>query len=98
MLARVSEAMRVRLGAHLRQLILFGSRARGEARADSDYDFLVVVDEVTRDVRDIIDDIAGEMLVQFGIVVSAFPTSEEARLSRKYSPLLMNVGKEGIPV
>ena len=29
------------------RIILFGSRARGEARADSDYDLLVVLSQVT---------------------------------------------------
>jgi predicted nucleotidyltransferase len=98
MLARLSRVMRSRLGGHLRRLVLFGSRARGDARADSDYDLLVVVDEVSREVKDAVDEIAGEMLYRFGIVVSAFPTSEEDAQSRKYSPLLMNVAKEGVPV
>ena len=40
--------MRERLGAHLKQLILFGSRARGDETAEFDYDFLVVVNEVSR--------------------------------------------------
>jgi predicted nucleotidyltransferase len=98
MLARLSGDMRSRLGAHLQRIVLFGSRARGDARADSDYDLLVVVDEVNRNVTDTIDDIAGQMLHRFGIVVSAFPTSEEATRSRRYSPLLMNVAKEGVLV
>ncbi|MBM4395122.1 MAG: nucleotidyltransferase domain-containing protein [Deltaproteobacteria bacterium] len=29
---------------HPMRIVLFGSRARGDARADSDYDFLVVAD------------------------------------------------------
>ncbi|MCR6630683.1 MAG: nucleotidyltransferase domain-containing protein [Magnetospirillum sp.] len=32
-----------------RQVILFGSRARGDARDDSDYDLVVVVDDDTPD-------------------------------------------------
>lgn len=32
-----------------RRIILFGSRARGDARADSDYDLVVVVDDDTPD-------------------------------------------------
>lgn len=32
---------------HPRRIILFGSQARGQARRDSDYDFLVVVDDDT---------------------------------------------------
>lgn len=31
-------------GFSLRQILLFGSRARGEAQPDSDWDFLIVVD------------------------------------------------------
>lgn len=31
-------------GLRLQQVLLFGSRARGEARPDSDWDFLVIVD------------------------------------------------------
>jgi predicted nucleotidyltransferase len=34
-----------------RMIILFGSRARGEAAADSDYDLLVVVDDDTAPER-----------------------------------------------
>ena len=98
MLARLSKDIRARLGEHLRRIILFGSRARGDAKPDSDYDLLVVVDKVDRNVKEAIDDIAGEMLYQFGAVVSAFPTSEEVTKSRKYSPLLINVAKDGVLV
>jgi len=97
-LARLSQNLRSRLGKNLQQLVLFGSRARGDARADSDYDLLVLVNEVNRGVKDAIDDVAGEMLYEFGMVVSAFPTSKEAVRSRKYSPLLLNVAKEGVAI
>ena len=40
------DAVIARLGPHLRQILLFGSRARGDATVDSDYDLLVVVDKV----------------------------------------------------
>jgi predicted nucleotidyltransferase len=32
--------------AHPRKIVLFGSRARGDATSDSDYDLLVVKDEI----------------------------------------------------
>ena len=35
-------------GARVSRIILFGSRARGDARADSDYDLLVIVRAATR--------------------------------------------------
>ena len=36
-----AQEVRNRLGPHLRQVILFGSRARGDATEYSDYDFVV---------------------------------------------------------
>lgn len=35
-----------RLGVGVRRILLFGSRARGTARPDSDWDFLIIVDRV----------------------------------------------------
>lgn len=43
--------LRQRLGTHLRQILLFGSRARGDAQDGSDYDMLVVVDHRTPKLR-----------------------------------------------
>ncbi|MCB0226825.1 MAG: nucleotidyltransferase domain-containing protein [Anaerolineae bacterium] len=36
--------MHQQLGSHLKQVILFGSRARGDFTPDSDYDCLVFVE------------------------------------------------------
>src|SRR5450759_5454041 len=45
----VVEQLRAQLGARLRAIVLFGSRARGDARLDSDIDLLVVADGLPRD-------------------------------------------------
>ncbi|MBI1923079.1 nucleotidyltransferase domain-containing protein [Candidatus Poribacteria bacterium] len=37
---------RIQKAAHPRKIVLFGSRARGDAEPDSDYDLLVVKDEI----------------------------------------------------
>lgn len=87
-----------KLGDHLRQVLLFGSRARGDATAGSDYDLLVVVDQVDSTVTNGIDTIAGEALLEHGALLSAFPISEDDRIRRKYSPLLINVAREGVAV
>ncbi len=92
------DAVVARLGPHLRQILLFGSRARGDATADSDYDLLVVVDKVDEAVTHGIDAIAGQALLEHGAALSAFPIAEEDRVRRKYSPLLMNVAREGVAV
>jgi len=95
-IARLRRDLKFRLGKNLQQIVLFGSRARGDAKPDSDYDVLVLVKDVNRSVKDAIDDIAGELLCEFGMVVSAFPTTEESVRSRRFSPLLMNVNREGV--
>lgn len=92
------DALARALGAHLKQVLLFGSRARGDATAESDYDLLVVVDKVDSNVVRDIDDIAGKALLNHGAVVSAFPIAEEERTRRRYSPLLINVAREGVAV
>ncbi len=84
------------LGDHLRQVLLFGSRARGTANADSDYDLLVVVDHVNSSVTNGIDAITGQALLEHGAVLSAFTVAEDDRVRRKYSPLLINVSREGV--
>ena len=88
--------MRRRLGAHLKQVILFGSRARGDAAPDSGYDCLAVLDEVSPVLTGIIDEVAGEILYQYSAVFSVFPIAEERYHQPMYSPFLMNVYKEGI--
>jgi type III restriction enzyme len=45
---RLADAIRARDGSRIRRIILFGSRARGEARPDSDFDLLVVVRDTPR--------------------------------------------------
>ena len=87
-----------KLGHHLRQVLLFGSRARGDATAESDYDLLVVVDRVDSAVTNGIDAIAGQALLEHGAVLSAFTIAEDDRARRKYSPLLINVAREGVAV
>jgi predicted nucleotidyltransferase len=90
------QKMRKRLGTHLKQVILFGSRARGDDVPGSDYDCLVVLDEVSPMVVDTIDEIAGELLYQHNAVFSVFPITEERHQQETYSPFLMNVQREGI--
>jgi uncharacterized protein len=92
------EAVMARLGKHLRQVLLFGSRARGDATAESDYDLLVVVDQVDSSITKWIDAIAGQVLIEHGAVLSAFPITERDRVRRRYSPMLINAAREGVPV
>jgi len=48
---RLCEVIRKTEGPAVERVILFGSRARGDARPDSDFDLLVVVDEIAADAK-----------------------------------------------
>ena len=90
------EQVRAALGARLKRIVLFGSRARGDSTPESDYDCLIVVDEPTSAIRNKLYDIAGEVLVEHSIVVFAYPISEARFDDWQHDPLLMNVQREGV--
>ena len=46
MLDQVVEALRAALGERLVSVVLFGSRARGDAKPESDWDLLVIAGEL----------------------------------------------------
>jgi predicted nucleotidyltransferase len=85
-------------GERLKDVILFGSYARGEAHAGSDIDVMVVLrGDVTpgREIDRMIDVIT-DLNLKYGILLSVVPVAEEKYLQRN-SPLLLNVRREGIP-
>ena len=81
----------------LEKLVLFGSRARGDADPDSDIDVLVVlagtVDGLT-EIDDTIGIVADVSLKHDCVVTCVFVSNEEYRT--RQSPLMMNVRREGI--
>ena len=90
------QEMRNKLGGDLKQFILFGSRARGDNTSYSDYDCLAILDQMSPEIGDTIDEIAGEFLYQYNAVFSVFLISEKQHRQQSYSPLLMNIRREGI--
>jgi len=82
------------------QIILFGSRARGEARNDSDWDILILSKKesdlyVEQKFRHALFDIELEYSISISVFVKNQPEWES-----KYSvtPLFQNISKEGIRV
>jgi len=95
-LNRFLRALRKELGDHLKQVILFGSRAGQDACLDSDYDCMTILDTVSPSLNDIIDEIAGEFLYEYNIVFSVFPVSQDRYQHEIHNPFFMNVRREGI--
>jgi predicted nucleotidyltransferase len=95
-LDRFRDAVAQAYGQRLERLVLFGSRARGDFRADSDYDVAVFLhdmggiwDEVRR-----LAQITTDILIQSGAVISAkpFPAGDDEGTQ----PLLEAIRRDGI--
>jgi predicted nucleotidyltransferase len=64
--------VRGRFGTRLREIALFGSRARGEGHEESDLDVLVVIDDLTsREAREIAHQ-CGDVLTEHDVLISPF--------------------------
>jgi predicted nucleotidyltransferase len=91
-----ADRVRTALGPHLKELILFGSRARGDARPDSDYDVLVVVDERTGQERESVLDVTADLLTKHGALFGCLYRSVDEWRRLEGFPLQMNIAREGV--
>lgn len=100
-LARLRERLAVRFRERLREVVLFGSQARGDATEDSDVDVLVVIDDLSLDERlevfriayDI--DAAGPWV---GLSPLAYSTEQARDMRRRERLLFRDIDSEGIPL
>lgn len=80
------------------EIILFGSQARGDAREDSDWDILVLLDKKRVSPADI-DEVAyplRELGWDFGETINTILFTKEEWNRDVASPFYQNVTKEGI--
>ena len=85
-------------GPRLRDIILYGSWARGDATEESDIDLLIILagEVVPGQEIDRMVDVITDINLKYGELISVYPTSE-ADFINVNSPLLINVRREGIP-
>ncbi len=87
---------------HIRQMILYGSRARGDASEDSDLDLVALVDEISPELEQTLDDIAYKVMWDHDfkpiISLKVFNESRFNRSAAKGFSFYRNVRREGIPV
>ena len=87
---------RHRLGDRIRSVILFGSRARGDAHENSDYDDVVVVDRRSAELRAALLDITVDLLERHGRLVACLLRDEWEWEALRAFPLGVNVAREGV--
>lgn len=83
-------------GVHLQKVILFGSRARGDASSESDYDLLLIFDSSDAEKAAFVDALADRWLLDYGAVISPICLDEPRLALRRFEPFLMNATREGV--
>jgi uncharacterized protein len=90
-----SRKVRAALGERIRDIILFGSRARGDFKVFSDYDMLLVVDKRDKSLLNAVVDIEVGILDTYDQLVGSIVFEPEEWERKKQSPLGMNIRKDG---
>jgi uncharacterized protein len=91
------QSMRELYGPRIERVVLYGSRARGDAKADSDYDIAVFLRDLSsrwQEVRRIAD---AELAIfdRTGATVHAMPYPADSWRNTS-SPLMHEIRKDGI--
>lgn len=87
---------------HVKKMIIYGSRARGEGTDDSDIDLLVLVDDKTPDIEKALDDIAYSVMWDYDfkpiISLKVFAEPRFRIAVEKGLSFYRHVEKEGISI
>jgi predicted nucleotidyltransferase len=83
-------------GDRIERVVLFGSRARGDARPDSDYDVAIFLKDMNSFWTEsgVIAGIETEILMDEGVVINALPLAEGSY--RERTGFMGEVRREGI--
>ena len=78
------------------EVILFGSRARGDYRKDSDWDFLILLNQpLTKDLKEFILDKLYDLELQTDSVISTIIHTKIEWEERSVTPIYQVIKKEG---
>ena len=95
-LQRIRVALRVIYGDRIERVVLFGSRARGDGHADSDYDIAVFLKNLTDRWREFhrLADLRTDILAETGAFLEARPF--RAGSYRERTPLMHEIRRDGV--
>ncbi len=80
------------------KIVLFGSRARGDAGKESDWDLLILIDSQNiREKEDLFRDKIFDLELETGEIISMFVYNDKDWNTRhKITPLYKSIKKEGV--
>jgi predicted nucleotidyltransferase len=79
-----------------KKIILYGSRARGDADEESDYDFVVLLKPFYQRDKKLLSDLGSDVSLRFGTLVMAIAISLPEFSEDRYFYFYEDVCKEGI--
>ncbi|OGU39234.1 MAG: hypothetical protein A2X61_07050 [Ignavibacteria bacterium GWB2_35_12] len=91
-----TEEIKERLGTNLKQLILFGSHARGDFNEDSDYDFAVILNKKNAKSVNDIRETEVDFLNRFDELTASLIYDEKEWKQRLRLPIGINIEREGV--
>jgi len=94
-LAAIKQRLLDAFGDNVQQIVLFGSRARGDAAQDSDYDILVLLKDCATVPKDLVYDVAYDILDRYGVVATLFLEEGATFEHDTVEPLFCNIRREG---
>jgi len=98
-LQELKEELRNRYGNKLKNMMLFGSYARGEQRSDSDIDIAIILEDFSHACAEIerTGDIVSSLSLKFDTLISLVPIKEKDWRKRK-AALISNIKRDGVAV
>jgi len=90
-----SRRLRQRIST-VRKIILFGSRARGDAHEGSDYDFAVILDKKDKSAVSTVREVEVEFLDRYDTLSSSLVYDQQEWERRKNLPIGLNIEQEGV--
>lgn len=99
-IGRVKSAITALLGERLIRFVLYGSRARGDFDPESDIDIAIIVEGLTREIKNRILDIVAEIEVEHLTPLSTLVISKEdfEFLKKRERRIALDIEQEGIPL
>lgn len=90
--------LRQRLGPVVKEIILFGSKVRGDSERDSDIDILIVLSNLSWQIKKTISELAAEENIKYNVLISTirYDVDTWGKPVIKASPFGKSVRKEGI--
>jgi len=93
-----AQRLREKLGNHVKSIVLFGSRARGEAKAGSDWDVLVVLDGADPALEQATLAVGCDMIDRYEALFAPLTWTADKWERMRQFPIGWNIQRDGIPL